>query len=961
MKWKALRHLRSRPSARVPQSFRPRLESLESRIVPYTTTGNAWPNPQLITLSFVPDGTVISSGCSGTITSNLNSVFNSKFGSQSAWQNDFLLAAQSWAQQTNLNFTVIPDSGAPIGSGPDQQGDPNMGDIRISGYNFGNNVLGQAYMPPSVNNYSIAGDVKFNTGANFNNGSTYDLTTVALHEIGHSLGLGESGVVSADMYGSYQGVKNTLTTDDIKGIQSIYGGPRAYDQYNAYGSNGSFNTATNVNSQINSSSLTGVVNNANITTVGQQEYFVFTVPAGTSGTMKVTMQSSGLSLLTPQFTVYNASEQQVATASSTKYGDTISATVNNVKAGQTYYVKAGSPVTTPFGTGAYALTLNFGRGANPPVPLPNTTVAGGNPISGGGGQASKISQETLVNTFTAGQTTTSTVGQRDIAMDANGNSVVVWSSQNEDGNGWGVYGRRFDPNGNPLGGEFRVNTYTQGDQTNPAVAMNPNGSFVVTWASNGQDGSGWGVYGQRYDSNGNPVGGEFRVNSTTHDDQTNPSVAMDSNGDFVVAWQSHNQDGSGWGIYAQRYNSSGNPVGGEFRVNSTTHDDQTNPSVAMDPNGDFVVAWQSHNQDGNGWGIYAQQYSALGLPAGGEFQVNTFTTGDQTSPSVAMDANGDYVITWQSQNEDGNGWGIFGQRYNLLGIRQGGEFGVNTYTQSDQVSPSVTMNSVGGFTVTWASNGQDGNGWGVYAAQFSSTGVNLSSDFLVNTTTAGNQQFPSVAISSGGRMIVAWSGNGIGDNNGVFMQEFDTLNSNENPAVDSYNPNGEGNDDALGQPAAGAVSPAGSPAVAVTTAGVRSGPTGAPSGAPVGAAEPLAAVIPFVGGVAGVSGGAVTSLSAAGNPAAFGGGPAVEAAFTLGTTGPLGAVPVDYSATLMAAGSSADADADDEALPTPRQSLPDQGNYEPDVDGGPADVASGWELLDACFLDPAWMELAGVE
>jgi len=185
--------------------------------VPYTVSGNLWPNPQLISISFMPDGTNL-----GGVTSNLFSTFNGRFGSASTWQNQILKAAQVWAPQTNINFAVISDSGAASGSGNYQQGDPTMGDIRIGGYNFGNSTLAQAFSPPPVNNYSIAGDIAFNTAQTFNIGATYDLFTVAVHEFGHSLGLLHSSVVTADMFASYSGTKSALAADDISGIRNIY-------------------------------------------------------------------------------------------------------------------------------------------------------------------------------------------------------------------------------------------------------------------------------------------------------------------------------------------------------------------------------------------------------------------------------------------------------------------------------------------------------------------------------------------------------------------------------------------------------------------------------------------------------------------------------------------------------------------------------------------------------------------
>jgi hypothetical protein len=374
-----------RPSRPAKQKSRPQLEALESRVVLYTASGNAWPAPQLITLSFMPDGTNF-----GGNSSNLQSTLTAKFGSASAWQNLIINAAQLWAQQTNINFAVVPDNGAPEGSGSNQQGDPGFGDIRIGGYNFGTNSLAQAFMPPPVNNYSAAGDIAFNTSQVFNNGGTYDLTTVAAHEIGHALGLYHSAISSAEMYSSYNGVKWSLRADDIAGIQSIYGGARTVDQYEGTSGDDSYNTAYNINSLINTSNLTALVTNADITTTNDRDYYVLNVPSGTNGTMTVKMQSQGLSLLEPQLTVYNASYGSVGSVNGTNYGDTVSVTVTGVTAAQQYFIQAFTPVSSAVGTGEYALSVTFGDNPTPIVPLPNTTDPNGTPFSSGGGQAESI-------------------------------------------------------------------------------------------------------------------------------------------------------------------------------------------------------------------------------------------------------------------------------------------------------------------------------------------------------------------------------------------------------------------------------------------------------------------------------------------------------------------------------------------------------------------------------------------
>jgi hypothetical protein len=243
---------------------------------------------------------------------------------------------------------------------------------------------------------------------------------------------------------------------------------------------------------------------------------------------------------------------------------------------------------------------------------------------------------------------------------------------------------RAEP-GDSLGGEFQVNSYTTGSQTYPSVATDAEGNFVVAWASLDQDGDGHGVYAQRYDAAGTPQGAEFRVNTTTAGAQWLPKVAMDADGDFVVVWEDRSgNDGSDFGLFAQRFNAAGAPQGGEFQVNSYTTGSQWNHDAAMDADGDFVVVWQSNFQDGSGGGVFAQRYDASGGAQGGEFQVNTYTSGSQYLPAVAMDADGNFVVAWTSDGQDGSVSGVFAQRYNAAGTAQGSEFQANPTSAGSQ-------------------------------------------------------------------------------------------------------------------------------------------------------------------------------------------------------------------------------------------------------------------------------------
>ncbi|QLE42087.1 hypothetical protein FD723_17785 [Nostoc sp. C052] len=374
--------------------------------------------------------------------------------------------------------------------------------------------------------------------------------------------------------------------------------------------------------------------------------------------------------------------------------------------------------------------------------------------------------EFQVNNYISNSQSNSTV-----AIDPNGNFVISWQSFGQDGDKNGIYAQRYNSAGVAQGSEFRVNSTTSGDQNNPRVAIDADGDFVISWT--GQDGSGNGIYAQRYNSAGVAQGSEFRVNSTTSGDQINPRVAIDAVGDFVISWTG--QDGSGNGIYAQRYNSAGVAQGSEFRVNSTTSGDQNSSTVAVDANGDFVVSWQSYGQDGDYYGIYAQRYNSAGVAQGSEFKVNntTTTTRYQLSPTIAIDAGGDFVISWQSLGQDGSGYGIYAQRYNSSGVAQGSEFQVNNNTIADQKNPTVAMDANGDFVISWQSYGQDGDNNGIYARRYNSSGVAQGSEFLVNDTTTDNQNNPSVAIAADGNFVISWQSFGQDtSSDGIYAQLY---------------------------------------------------------------------------------------------------------------------------------------------------------------------------------------------
>ena len=313
---------------------------------------------------------------------------------------------------------------------------------------------------------------------------------------------------------------------------------------------------------------------------------------------------------------------------------------------------------------------------------------------------------------------------------SNNNFVTAWKIKNDnDPTDWDLYGQIFNETGVAQGPIFSINTYKTDAQVDVNIDSFSYGAFVAVWQSNSQDSSSFGIIAQKFDTNGNKIGTEYQVNTYTPGEQSQPQVAVLIDDWYVVTWLSYNQDGSGFGVYAQIYDDNNNNINGEFRVNNNINGDQFVSSVASFKNGNFIITWHSANQDGSGWGIYSQIFNRSGHKIGGELLVNTYTTNDQMNAKVTVLEDDNFVVTWQSgiccdsessdsRGQDGSAFGIYAQVFDKYGHKIGNEFIVNTYTPLVQANPVVASLGLGEFLITWHSKEQDGSCWGVYGQRY---------------------------------------------------------------------------------------------------------------------------------------------------------------------------------------------------------------------------------------------------
>ncbi len=323
-----------------------------------------------------------------------------------------------------------------------------------------------------------------------------------------------------------------------------------------------------------------------------------------------------------------------------------------------------------------------------------------------------------------------------------------------------VFGQYYDATGTAVGGEFQVNTYIPDHQDEPSVATDAAGNYVVVWESGSQCNDGLDFYnsiaGQRYDAAGAPLGGEFLVSPCPAGGGNDPQVAADAAGNFVVTYYDGPPARALSSIFAQRYDNAGVKVGAEFQVASTV--DLYNPAIASDPLGNFVIVWTDFSGlDGDSDGVFARLYDSAGNAAGGEFQVNTFTAGEQGSSEGAVDFDdaGNFVVVWDSYLQDGDAGGVYGQYFDAGGSPVGSEFRVNTTTVGYQNIASVARDGPGNTLIVWSGAGV-GDDRGIFGQFYDTTGAAVGGEFRLNSTTLDIQTTPVVSANASGEFVVTW-------------------------------------------------------------------------------------------------------------------------------------------------------------------------------------------------------------
>jgi hypothetical protein len=341
-----------------------------------------------------------------------------------------------------------------------------------------------------------------------------------------------------------------------------------------------------------------------------------------------------------------------------------------------------------------------------------------------------------------------------LALTEAGDVIAVWSSYySSSGRSNEIVGRRWNLSDMPPDAdEFQVNVARAGNDTEPAVAVDGQGRFVVAWQGPGLDAED--VFLRQFDPNGRALTDDTRVNSYTPGRQLYPRVAANGAGAFVVVWESCGPAGEEQRslICTRRFDPNAAALG----ESSVVDQDQTDcryPDIAMDANGGFAVTWL---QDRTSKTIFARLFDPNGTAVTSAFEVSQVGCSSLTRPSVAMDAAGRFVITWDGDPNRAADDDIHARLYDPDGTAQTDPFVVNDLRAGAQQWPRAAA-SANEFVIVWTHDTNEPDAaTDIHARRFDWSGRPAADSFPVNTTAAGKQQYPAVAMHSDATLVVLW-------------------------------------------------------------------------------------------------------------------------------------------------------------------------------------------------------------
>lgn len=313
-----------------------------------------------------------------------------------------------------------------------------------------------------------------------------------------------------------------------------------------------------------------------------------------------------------------------------------------------------------------------------------------------------------------------------------------------------------------------INATSSGDQIKPVVATNDTGRLVYVWEDDSTDADGnitttsnraHDIYARIMLPESCAVSGnaEIVINEKTSGHQSEPDVAMDKDGNFVVVWTDDNDNNGSTQIYMRGFNADGTQRFATKTVNTVDTRNQYQPRIAMASDGQFAVSWTDTASSADTPQINIRGFTADGKQTFAQRAVADEVLGTRVKSDLFMDEGHNIIVVWED-DEDGNGSTQVRMRIlDAAGNNKTNVKTVNSVSKGDQNMPSVSGKPDGSkFIVVWQ-NVATSTQYSIMGRTFDASGAQIDADFTLSTSDVAQKVTdPHVCMNAKGEAKTVW-------------------------------------------------------------------------------------------------------------------------------------------------------------------------------------------------------------
>ncbi|MCP4451807.1 MAG: hypothetical protein GY809_10125 [Planctomycetes bacterium] len=354
---------------------------------------------------------------------------------------------------------------------------------------------------------------------------------------------------------------------------------------------------------------------------------------------------------------------------------------------------------------------------------------------------------------------TTSYDQKQVSVASNASDcVAVWNSYNQDANSGGIFASILDLASPQPAEEFQINQTSAGNQSQPDVAIRPDGQFAVCWRGPWPEIDDENIILRLFDSNGTPITDDILVSTFSHGDQRLPRVTAWASGQYAVAWESHAYpDRSKKAVCCRVFDANGLPESQEMLVTDQTYAARHADIAANGPDR-FVVVWLNDRTRDSVW---ARSFDLQGQALTDSFQVSEAPFKTLTYPRVSANHTGGFAVAWDGDPNAGAEDDIHVRFFDANNAPLCPDTRLNATIAGAQQNPAISVNGELGAIVAWESNHLSADqGMEILTRYIDANGLAFGPEKSITYTHIGDQEKPSLVMSPTGQFMLAWESSG---------------------------------------------------------------------------------------------------------------------------------------------------------------------------------------------------------